>query len=48
MRMVKSSPERGGGPRAERVVEAPRGLRLPDPSTMVRMVPLLVPGRTWA
>ena len=43
-----SSPVRGGGPRAERVVEGvqPHAHRVwSAPSTMLRMVPLLVPGR---
>jgi len=45
--LTQSSPARGGGPRAKRVVEG--ALRLaqrlrPPPSTILRMVPLLVPG----
>ncbi|MDB5711075.1 MAG: hypothetical protein JWL96_3145 [Sphingomonas bacterium] len=43
-----SSPARGGGPRAQRVVEGglPQAKRVGiAPSTMLRMVPLPVPGR---
>ncbi len=50
--LLKSAPERGGGPPAKPVVEGPqrsedgRTLRFsPGPSTMLRMVPLPVPGR---
>ncbi len=43
-----SSPERGEGPRAKRVVEGalPQAMRCWwAPSTMLRMVPFPVPGR---
>ena len=48
-----SSPERGGGPLAKRVVEGARDSAASSlaahasraPSTMLRMVPLPVPGR---
>jgi hypothetical protein len=52
-----SSPARGGGPRgASRGVEgahdvrafSPAALWSRAPSTMLRMVPLPVPGRIWA
>ena len=47
----KSSPARGGGPLAKRVVEGAGHQRRPLPrtsSTMLRMVPLPVPGRIEA
>ena len=48
MALLKSSPVRGGGPLAKRVVEGERHkrYRLPNaPSTSLRLVPLPVPGR---
>ncbi len=50
-----SSPARGGGPLAQRVVEGGCRLarplqilcRMPTPSTTLRAVPLPVPGRNW-